>query len=271
VSTVADNHFYTWIAALEERHLADLTFPEVSRGLRALSFSYVEGRTTARNSRGAVQGALSGAGKRAAFALFYGPLHYMFVDRVVARLDTPTNDRRGSSRTLIDLGCGTGAAGAAWAVRGRIERVLGIDRNAWALAEAAQTYRRFGLRAEMRKGDVGRVRLPKGPAALLAAFVLNELPEPERETLLHVLLQRARTTGDPILIVEPIARSIAPWWDKWAGVFAQAGGSSAEWRFSVELPAVLRKLDRAAGLSHRELTGRTLWLSTRAGDSASRC
>jgi hypothetical protein len=265
VSTVSDNHFDAWIAALEERHLANLTFPEVSRALRALSFSYVEGRSTARKNRGAVHGALAGAGKRAAFALFYGPLHYMFVDRVIAQLDvSATNNRRAFSRTLIDLGCGTGGAGAALAVRARITRVLGIDRNPWALSEAAQTYRRFGLRAETRRGELPRVRLPNPPAVLLAAFVLNELPEPDREALLYVLLQRAKTTGDPVLIVEPIARTVAPWWNKWAGAFADAGGSSTEWRFNVELPSLLRKLDRAVGLSHRELTGRTLWLSTRA-------
>jgi hypothetical protein len=267
VTTVADNHFDAWIAALEERHLADLTFPELSRALRALSFSYVEGRTMARNNRGAVHGALSGAGKRAAFALFYGPLHYMFVDRVVARLDTSTTTRI-PARTLIDLGCGTGGAGAAWAVRSRTSRVIGIDRNTWALAEAAHTYRHFGLRAETRRGELARARLPKSPAVLLAAFVLNELTESDRDALLHALLLRAKTTGDPVLIIEPIARSVAPWWGKWAAAFADAGGSSAEWRFDVELPPVLRKLDRAAGLQHRELTGRTLWLSTGAGESA---
>jgi predicted RNA methylase len=250
------------MASLEERHLADLTFPEVSRALRALSFSYVEGRTTGRDTRGAVHGALSGAGKRAAFALFYGPLHYMFVDRVVARLGTSATTRM-SGRTLIDLGCGTGGAGASWAFRARMTRVIGIDRNTWALAEAARTYRGFGLRVETRRGELARVRLPKVRAALLAAFVLNELSESDREALLHALLLRAETTGDPVLIVEPIARSVAPWWDKWAGAFADAGGSSAEWRFDVELPPMLRKLDRAAGLKHRELTGRTLYFSSK--------
>jgi len=81
---------------------------------------------------------------------------------------------------------------------------------------------------------------------------------------------RAKTTGGPVLIIEPIARSVAPWWDKWTAAFADAGGSSAEWRFDVELPPLLEKLDRAAGLKHRELTGRTLWLSTGAGESAPR-
>jgi hypothetical protein len=33
--------FDTWLEALEARHLSDLTFPEVSRALRALSSAYV--------------------------------------------------------------------------------------------------------------------------------------------------------------------------------------------------------------------------------------
>jgi hypothetical protein len=38
------------------------------------------------------------------------------------------------------------------------------------------------------------------------------------------------------------------------------GGRADEWRFRVELPERLALMDRAAGLDHRELTGRSLWL-----------
>ena len=98
--------FDTWLHALDERHLADLTFPEVSRALRALSSAYVE-----RRGRLKAGAALSGAGKRAAFALFYGPLHYLLVREIAAAIGF----RPARLATLIDLGCGTGAAGAAWA------------------------------------------------------------------------------------------------------------------------------------------------------------
>ena len=98
--------FEAWVRALEERHLADLTFSEVSRALRALSSAYVERR--ARLSGGA---ALSGAGKRAAFALFYGPLHYLLVQHIATALGAA----RLRTSSLVDLGCGTGAAGAACA------------------------------------------------------------------------------------------------------------------------------------------------------------
>src|ERR1700752_3837937 len=87
-----------WIAALEARQLADLTFQEVSRSLRALSSTYVERRTKLKEGAG-----LSGAGKRAAFALFYGPLHFLVVHHVVSALGA----RFMSVDRLIDLGCGT--------------------------------------------------------------------------------------------------------------------------------------------------------------------
>ena len=46
--------FDTWLHALDERHLADLTFPEVSRALRALSSAYVERREPAESGSGIV-------------------------------------------------------------------------------------------------------------------------------------------------------------------------------------------------------------------------
>src|SRR5262245_66504985 len=93
-----------WYAALEERHLASLTFPEVRRALQSLSTLYVGKR-----EKIAAGTALDGAGKRAAFALFYGPLHFMTV-RAVALALGPAAPKR-----IVDLGCGTGVAGAAWA------------------------------------------------------------------------------------------------------------------------------------------------------------
>ena len=46
--------------------------------------------------------------------------------------------------------------------------------------------------------------------------------------------------------------------DKTAPLVA-AGGRTDEWRVGVELPPIVAKLDRAAGLDHREITGRSLW------------
>src|SRR6187549_1523528 len=71
---------------------------------RALSSAYVE-------RRHAVASGLDGAGKRAAFALYYAPLHFRATSHVLHAVGAASPP----PRTIVDLGCGTGAAGAAWA------------------------------------------------------------------------------------------------------------------------------------------------------------
>jgi SAM-dependent methyltransferase len=239
-----------WLEALEARHLAALRFAEVSRALRALSSAYVERRD--RLGHGA---ALDGGGKRAAFALFYGPLHFLTAARVVAQLpDVPRVD------TLVDLGCGTGAVGAALATAlSHTPRLVGIDRHQWAVAEAARTYEHFGLRAQMRREDAVRAAWPTRRTLLVAAWFANELDDDGRARLLDRLL-RAQRHGASVLVLEPIARRVAPWWDAWADAVRQRRGRADEWRFPADLPDLVRRLDRAAGLSHAELTARSLWL-----------
>jgi SAM-dependent methyltransferase len=254
-----DDRFSRWIAALEAKHLAELTFPEVSRALRALSSTYVERRQ--KLSDGA---ALSGAGKRAAFALFYGPLHHLLLSHIVDQLP----DATANVHTIVDLGCGTGASGSAWAAACRARagetrresaRVVGIDRHPWTLGEAAATYKAFGISATVRQGDIATALLPKGPVSILSAFTMNELGDSERDALLTKLVARAGH-GDRVLIVEPLAGFVARWWNRWRDTFESAGGRADEWRLRAELPAIVAKLDRAAGLNHREITGRSLWV-----------
>jgi SAM-dependent methyltransferase len=219
--------------------------------LRALSSAYVE-----RRGRLAEGAALSGAGKRAAFALFYGPLHYLLVREIVRALPGAAS----APPILVDLGCGTGAAGAAWAAAcAEPPRVVGIDRHPWALTEAAWTYRAFGLDARTRQGDAAIAPLPKAPASILAAFAMNELADAPRDALLEKLIARAGE-GDRLLIVEPVAGFVARWWGRWRERVLAAGGRADEWRVRVELPSIVAKLDRAAGLNHHELKGRSLWL-----------
>jgi len=252
--TARDDRFALWLREAEQHHLADLTFPQVSSGLRALSSTYVE-----RRRRLGEGGALDGMGKRAAFALFYGPLHFLAVREIVQAL--PGARRATRATTLVDLGCGTGAAGAAWATAcDHAPRVVGIDHHPWALGEAARTYRAFGLTARTVKGDIASVALPKGPVSMLAAFAMNELPDASRDALMQRLLDRT-ATGDRLLVVEPIAGVVARWWERWRAPVEQMGGRADEWRFRIELPAIVAKLDRAAKLDHRELTARSLWLS----------
>jgi SAM-dependent methyltransferase len=245
--------FQRWMASLEERHLADLTFSEVSRSLRALSSTYVE-----RRRRIAEGGALSGAGKRAAFALFYGPLHYLLIRHIVGSLPGAA---AAPPKIIVDLGCGTGAAGAAWASACHATpAIVGIDRHPWALGEAARTYRDFGLAGRTRKGDIAVAPLPGDRTAVVAAFAMNELTEAAREALVTRLVGRAGL-GNRLLIVEPLAGFVAPWWNRWRERFEDAGGRADQWRFRADLPPIVEKLDRAAGLDHRDLTGRSLWLS----------
>ena len=60
-------------------------------------------------------------------------------------------------------------------------------------------------------------------------------------------------------IIEPIARSVTPWWAEWCETIG-GGARVDEWRFRADLPAIVEKLDRAAGLNHRELSARSLWI-----------
>lgn len=252
--TPSDAAFTQWIEALQERHLADLRVQEVTRALRALSSVYVERRDAL--GRGA---ALGSAGKRAAFALFYGPLHYLVARHVIHAV----GGARLAIDLVVDLGCGTGAAGAAWAIalggtRPR-PRVLGIDRHPWAVAETRWTYRSMRLNGDARQGDAARAGFQPRRAAVALAFTVNELPDLSRDLLLPRVMRDAEH-GACVLVIEPIARSIGPWWAQWAESFKQAGGREDEWRFEADLPQIVQKFDRAAGLDHRVLTARSLYL-----------
>jgi SAM-dependent methyltransferase len=239
------------MSALERRHLARLTFPEVRRALQALSSLYVE-----RRRRLGTEAAFDGAGKRAAFALFYGPLHFITVREVVEALGV----QRPPPARILDLGCGTGAAGAAWATAaGGTPFVEGVDRNPWALEEARFTLSTLRLAGSVARRGVDEARLPGREGAVVAAFTVNEMEDAGRARLLARLLEAAGA-GAAVLIVEPIARRSAPWWDEWARAFAAAGGRADEWRFRPTLPDLVTRFDRAAGLDHRELTCRSLWL-----------
>jgi SAM-dependent methyltransferase len=243
-----------WLAALDERHLANLTPSEVARALRALSSCYVERRE--RLQRG---GALDSAGKRAAFALFYAPLHFLITREIVGVLPRASE----GLDHVIDLGCGTGSAGAAWAIEAGA-RVSGFDRNLWAIGEANWTYRQLGIVGRAAKQDIERasIRGERG-AAILAAYSINELAEDGRAALLPRLV-RAHEQGARVLVIEPIARRLSRWWPLWQQAFLEAGGCARDWRFRTDLPARQRTLAKAAGLDPRELTAKSLFLGSRS-------
>jgi len=247
--------FPAFFAALEKRHLAELKFAEVRKGVQALSSLYVE-----RRGKLASGAALDGAGKRAAFALYYGPLHLLAVREIAKALRAT----RVSPAQLVDLGCGTLAAGAGWALAvkeaGNSVELVGVERNGWAASEARFTLSGLGIKGRVVREDVGRFQIPAGAGAILAAFTANELDDGGREKLLAGLLE-AGQRGAKLLVVEPLAKRHLAWWDAWETAFVGRGGRADEWRFNVALPDRLRLLDKAAGLDHRQLGARSLYVA----------
>jgi len=252
------------MAALEARQLSDLTFQEVARSLRALSSTYVERRQ--RLSEGA---ALSGAGKRAAFALFYGPLHFLTVHHIVSALGQPFT----SIDALVDLGCGTAASSAGWGTAcAREPATLGVDRHPWVIGEARRTYADLRMRGNFRVDDLTHVPLNVGArrdrrdrqptdvrgTGVLLAYAANEIAEAERRERLLARLMDHAAAGGHVLVVEPLAGFVAPWWGAWQRRFQAAKGHAAEWRVPGDVPPVVEKLGRAAGLNYREMKARTL-------------
>jgi ribosomal protein RSM22 (predicted rRNA methylase) len=244
-----DAQFAAWFDALYARHTASLEFSEIRRALQALTRLYVQKRT--RLAAGSV---FEGAGKRAAFALFYTPLHFLMVRHILESLAAPTPTR------IVDLGCGTGAGAAAWAsLLPTPPRVEGSDLNAWAISEARWNWQWWGLRGSPVRADAVRRGLDGLGAgdAVVAAYLVNELPQAGREALLGSLL-RAAARGTRVLVIEPIAKSIVPWWPAWVAACEAHGGRVDTWRTHAAFPEKLALLDRAAGLDHREMKARTL-------------
>ena len=240
-----------WLEALEARHLADLTTSEVTRALRALSSCYVE-----RREKLTTGAALDGAGKRAAFALFYGPQHFVIARAVAKALGDRLTD---SVSRVVDLGCGTGSAGAAVALVANAP-IEGFDLNRWAVDEANWTYRALAVSGRARPMNLSTVRLDGKPGELLlAAWAANELPDALREDLLARLLA-AHARGSGVLIIEPIGRRANPWWTSWSTSFLERGGRDDDWRFHDLLPPRQRAFAKAAGLDVQVQTARSLFL-----------
>ena len=242
--------FQAWIAAAAGRE--PLTFQETRKGVQALSARYVEGRTAG----GVGAGAFGGAGLRAAFATFYAPLHFLTAFAAASAL--PASFRAGLAR-VVDLGAGTGAVGAALALAAGSGSVLALDRSAWALGEARRTFAAFAVRGRTR-----RVELPAGVPRLAAGdlvaagYLLNE-GGPELRERLAGLFARALRTGARVLVLEPLARGVSPWWDDFAAALAPAGAASVLLKWTIERPEWIERLDAAAGLDHREIGARVLW------------
>jgi SAM-dependent methyltransferase len=244
----------SWLAAAERRYLADLRVQEITRALRALSVAYVERRERGSGQR--VHGALDTAGKRAAFALYYAPLHFIAVAEAVRVLRATDS----APDLIIDIGCGTGAAGAAWALAaGSTATIIGIDRHPWAVGEARWTLSQLGLKGYAKQDDVERLPPMRPNEGVVAAYTLNELSDAARARVERQLCDRARR-GGRVLVLEPLARGVAPWWQDTAERLIALGGRADEWKLTIEVPPVVRLLGTAAGLNFRALRFQTLYL-----------
>ena len=247
-----------WLHALVARHTRALSRPEFLKAVRALSARYVE-----RRSEISQRSPLDSAGKRAAFAAFYTPLHLLTAREVVRALGIAAE----RMPQLIDLGCGTGAASAGWALAcEETPDIIGIDRYSWALDEAAWNWRTMGIRGRTRRGDLvrsvadlARGAKPQRGTSVIAGWSINELDRANRLEVLPGFLRLA-TLGYRVLIIEPLARSAVPWWNEWAQAWQEHGGHAAEWKLEHTLPPVLADLSEAAGFRRETLGARTLWV-----------
>jgi len=240
--------FDRWIEAVLAR-AEPLTFREIRKGVRALSSLYVERRDAGGPAR-----ALEGRGKRAAFASYYAALHFLTTWHA---LDALGDDAPEDVARVLDLGCGTGAAGAAAARALGAQRVLGLDRSGWALAEARRTYAAFGLDSRTRRGALPAA-LPNRAGSgdlLLLAWTTNELADPARDEL-RGDLQRARERGARLLLLEPLSGRASPWWNDWCEALPEIRNDTLKRR--VTRPAWIAQMDKAAGLDHSVLGARLL-------------
>ena len=246
--------FNAWLQQAEQRYLADMRVQDITRALRALSSAYVERRAGGDGQR--VHGALDTTGKRAAFALYYAPLHFIAVAEAVGVMHAGAS----IAGSIIDLGCGTGAAGAAWALAaGATATVIGIDRHPWALSEARWTYAQLGVKSRVKLGAIERLPVAAPGDSVIAAYTLNELTDTARRRVEQQLFERARD-GGRVLVLEPLARAVAPWWRESARRVEALGGRVDEWKLHVDVPPVVRLLGTAAGLNFRELRFQTFFL-----------
>ena len=248
--------FDAWLADTVERHSRALEFREIRKGLQAVSALYVQKREGADLAARAIEG----RGKRAAVATVYAPLHFLTTHHLLAAAGAA---RLGAIERVVDLGCGTGAAGAAAAATlhaagGPLPRVVAVDRSGFVLGEARATYAAFGLLARTVRGALPAALPALGAGDLVVlGWAVNELGERARDALLAALLG-ALAAGARLLLLEPLAGPATPWWRAWADALAPLGVEEPRAKVRVVLPEWLARLDRAARLDHRVLGARVL-------------
>ena len=195
--------FSAWIAALDERHLADLRprkwAARCGRSPRATS-SAGRGWPRARRSKPRENAPPSHCSMRP------------FISRR-RRTSSEAAGGRGDRGDIVDLGCGTGAAGAAWAsaAAGGPDHRLRPQRLGSRGSELDLPSARHP-----RPGDPAGPHAGPAPAPARAGHPRGlrgqrAVDDARARRLLPRLLD-AGARGAAVLIVEPIARRLAPWW-----------------------------------------------------------
>ncbi len=240
-----------WMAAEEAVHLPPLDRTDLRKGIQGLSGLYVHQR--ADQDLAARAGA--GPARRAAFACYFAPLHLL---TAVAALERHGAALGTAGRPVWDLGCGSGAAGAAVSWCTGQGPILGVDRERGWLDAAGRTWRALGLRGRARKGTLPEgMSWPKKGEILCFGWSINELDDEARAEVLK-RVQASLRVGGSLVLLEPLSRRISPWWGSWLRALSPLGVVDHDVKARVALPQQLRDLDRAAGLDHQELGARLM-------------
>lgn len=245
--------FEEWVDETRARFVPPLTTTEVRKGVQALSWNYVEERVRGRDAARALQG----EGKRAAFASYFAPLHFLATRIALAGIGP---EPFAKVRVVHDIACGTGATGAALAsALPEQPRIEAFDVSPWAVSEAKRTYDALLVSARTKRGALPQDFPRAGAADLLAlGWAANELDEAARGALL-TKITAALHRGAALFIAEPVSARITPWWDSWCARLAGPGAKHAIVRAQVDLPAWITALDDASGLCHDEIVAKVIW------------
>lgn len=249
--------FDAWLSEARERFMPPLTVTEIRKGVQALSYLYVEKRVTGK----AAARVMKGEGKRAALATFFAPLHFLALARGMAEIEREGG--MGTVTRLHDLGCGSGATGAALAAcLPRPPRVIGTDIAPWVLAQARATYDAFVPDGRAQRGALPSA-MPRTVAGDLLVFgwSLNELEDDVLRSVKGRLVSAMRR-GTGLLIAEPLSTRITPWWQSWRADFEPLGVKELLVREEIERPEWIALLDQGSGLDHRVVGCRILWKAT---------
>ncbi|HEU4431729.1 MAG TPA: hypothetical protein VFT98_23425, partial [Myxococcota bacterium] len=100
-------------------------------------------------------------------------------------------------------------------------------------------------------------RIPRLEASDLAVagWFVSECDDAGRERVLAAL-ERGVDVGARVVVLEPLAGRIVPWWDDAAARFAARQVASGSVRWRMQRPEWIARMDKAAGLDHRELGAR---------------